>query len=220
MPYRCLVFDADNTLYRTKTIAKQADMAGMGVLARGTKKAPKALYSEFLGIVEKVKSTKDPEKRSRLHSYKILAKRYKLPNAEMAYTIFFRAVRKHIRHVPGVAEFLEKAGKYYTIGIVTEDDRILAIRKLQKLGLDRFAKILITSTDTNIMKPSMRYYTLLQKKARCRLKECIIIGDSYEKDLALPQKKGAFVIAFGRPHRLANYSVRNYKELARFLSLR
>ena len=191
----------------------------MRIFTKTAKKSPNALYKEFLKIVEKVKDGKNPKKRSRMYSYALLAKKNKLTNVEMAYTAFFKTARKSLKLIPGAKTFLQKAKKRYTLCVVTEDEKYLAIQKMRKLHLDRYINVLITSSDTRIMKPSMNYFKLLQKKTRCKLSECIIIGDNYEKDLALPQKKGAFVISFGKQQRLANYSTKDYKELQRFLFL-
>lgn len=184
---KCVAFDADNTLYSTKKVAKEADMAAMRVLASRTNKTAEDLYNEFLEIVETVKDSPDPAVRHRKYSYGKLCAAYRVDVINEMYEAFKKVVIDKIEIVPGVLELLEKL-KDKELYVITEDNLEMAMTKLQKLGIFHKFKGITTSSDAGTMKPSKNYYSELLGKFKPE--EILVIGDDYKKDLILPTELG------------------------------
>ena len=195
---KCIAFDADNTLYQTRFAAKDADMAAMKILANGD---TNALYAEFKIIVDGVKNDPDPKIRHRLYSYGLLSKNHGLDLAGAMYGAFKNKLLEIIEVMQGIKEILvalqQKGIKLF---VITEDNREMAEAKLKKLDLARYFSGIVSSDDTRIMKPSEKYYALLLKDFRPE--EIMVVGDSYEKDLAIPEKLGTKTLLVEKPEDL------------------
>src|SRR3989338_692872 len=85
---KCLAFDADNTLYGTKKVAKDADMAAMEVLSGATGKNAEDLYNEFLEAVKTIKDSPDPRLRHRKYSYGILCAKHNVDVLDKMHEAF------------------------------------------------------------------------------------------------------------------------------------
>ncbi|MFH1847722.1 MAG: HAD family hydrolase, partial [Candidatus Omnitrophota bacterium] len=124
-------------------------------------------------------------------------------------------LKNDIKTMPGLKSAFPTL-KNYKLAIVTEESRDLTDAKLEALGLAKNFQIILTSDDIGAMKPDERYY----KKAFARLKvlpsECLVVGDSYHKDLAIPKKLGAAVVCIGES-READYSIKSYRSFLRIL---
>src|SRR3989338_2749761 len=113
---RAILFDADNTLYRTRDIARQADMAAMRVFAKRCHDGkacctPESLYPQFRQVVALAIKSRQPYRRTRPHSYTILAARHGIPNraVRIAVTVFKKEVLKRLTLMPGIIPFLKAA---------------------------------------------------------------------------------------------------------------
>jgi putative hydrolase of the HAD superfamily len=91
---------------------------------------------------------------------------------------------------PGVEVFLQEAkDKGIKMCIVTDLTAQIQIRKWIKLDLGRFIDFLVSSEEAGIEKPGSYMFELAMEKLGVKPEECIMIGDSEEKDI-----KGAEVL--------------------------
>jgi HAD superfamily hydrolase (TIGR01549 family) len=196
---KTVIFDADNTLYNTKSVAKNADLAAMAVLGYAINKKPEDLYQEFLAIVEIHKKSADPKVRHRKYSYGSLCAKYETDKINEMYRAFEQTVLDKIEIIPGVIDLLNKlAGR--ELFVVTEDNRDMALKKLAKLNIEgRFSGV-VTSDDAGVMKPSENYYTAALSKFKPE--DILVIGDNYEKDLALPAELGMQIFLVDSPEKI------------------
>ena len=218
---RVIVFDADNTIYQTKNVAKQSDMAAMKYFSKITKVKPEKLYEDWKKIVNAIKNEKEPSKRHRKYSYtKLLEqKRIKNPamNAGKGFSEFLKILQKEIKLVPGFMNALKHLHKY-DLAICTEDNKDLALAKITQLGLSKYFPIIICAEDAGEMKPSKKYYEELFKKISRSPNECLFIGDNYEKDLSIPKTMGATTVLFSeQKNKNSDYSVKNYNKFLELL---
>ncbi len=182
---KCVAFDADNTLYKTKEVAKEGDMAALEILSKKVDKPVNDLYTEFLEVVRPIKDSPDPKIRHRKYSYGVLCARYRVDVLEPMYEVFKKTIIEKIELVPGILDLLVKL-KDKALYIITEDNREMALEKLTKLHiLDKFKEV-TTSDDAGIMKPSKNYYSELI--GSFKPEEILVIGDNYEKDLKLAEE--------------------------------
>ncbi len=194
---RCIVFDADNTLYQTRSAAKTADMAAMNVLRETTNVSAADLYDEFKRVVDQIKTNPDPKIRHRLYSYSLLSKEHGVEIADKMYAAFSKKLLEEIKPMPGIESLLKNLVERFELWVLTEDNRAMTLNKLTTLRINEYFKNIISSDDTMSMKPSEKYFdTLLQK---FKPEEIMVLGDSYEKDLAIPEKLGMRTLLIEKP---------------------
>ncbi|MDP7323675.1 MAG: HAD-IA family hydrolase [Candidatus Woesearchaeota archaeon] len=213
---RAVIFDADNTLYNTRQVAPKADMAAMDFFAKQGKLKPKELYTFWKEtIVKPLLTETDPHKRHRRYSYELLAKEYKLKNSEAAFQCALSNLLRHIALFPNVGQILSKL-KGYTLAIISEDPSDVLIPKIKRLGIDKHFQLILTSDSVGKMKPCKEYIDIAMKALWMCPYECVFIGDSYEKDLAIPQELGAKTIILGEKGKI-NYAIKDFKEILEIL---
>ena len=85
---------------------------------------------------------------------------------------------------PGVEAFLQEAkDKGIKMCIVTDLTAKIQMRKWKKLDLGRFIDFLVSSEEAGIEKPGSYMFELAMEKLGVKAEECIMIGDSEEKDI-------------------------------------
>jgi putative hydrolase of the HAD superfamily len=216
---RAILFDADNTIYKTKDISKKADMAAMRLfLEKNPDKVSSAekLYSSWKEIVSKIKDEKDPKKRTRKYSYGLLSKKERIIGKEKAFEAFKDKLTSELKLMEGFDK-ITKHLEGYKLAVMTEDTSDLTIPKLRNLGLDNLFDLIITSDTIGEMKPTPRYYKTIFKIFAVEPNECLVIGDNFEKDLEIAKEMGATTILFGKEDKRADYSIKNYIKLPEIL---
>jgi HAD superfamily hydrolase (TIGR01549 family) len=220
---KAILFDADNTIFRTRRAAKKADMAAMRRLSKILQQPPAELYREWTTIVQRLRVSRDPKKRLRKYSYQRLAIKYGITDSAalaVAYQAFLREILKIIELEPSFKRFLKHAS-YLKLALITEAPKDLTRLKLKKFGLERRFSIIITSDDIGKMKPDAKYCTAALraiKKLGITPAECLAVGDSFHKDLQIPKTLGCRTALFGGTDKRANYNIKDYSALLRILN--
>jgi len=211
---KCILFDADNTLYNSKEAGVYGDRRVIDILAKESNINSETLFSEWKEIVQRLIKETDPSKRRRDCSYKILAERKNLHcDIDNIIKTFREEVLKHLKNKKDITEVLPALRKKYRLGIFTEEERDFLIQKLETTGIRDFFSSFATTDDTKSMKPHIDYYSTLWKRFDVGPNESLVIGDSYEKDLELAKREGAIVVLFEGLHKSADYCIDNYKNL-------
>jgi HAD superfamily hydrolase (TIGR01549 family) len=85
---------------------------------------------------------------------------------------------------PGVEDFLKEAkAKGIKMCIVTDLTAQIQMQKWVKLDLGRYIDFLVSSEEAGIEKPGNYMFELALEKLGAKVEECIMIGDSEEKDI-------------------------------------
>lgn len=200
-PIKCIAFDADNTLYNTHQVAKFADLAAFKILANKTGADVGEIYDKWQQIVEKVKDSKEPKKRTRLYSYNFLLKALSadIGSPSKLYQEFAKNLTKRLTPAKDIKELLTSLNQ--TKIVITEDIKLLATKKLKSVGLYKFFDEIITSDDTKIMKPSKKFYDKVLTKYLPE--EILVVGDNWHKDLEIPAELGMQVLFIEKEEDLA-----------------
>ncbi len=74
--------------------------------------------------------------------------------------------------------------------------------KIEKSGLDKYFKAMITSDDVGCKKPNKEFYNYAMKIASVNNNECVMIGDGWEPDI-IGSKRVGITPLFFNPHNLA-----------------
>ena len=126
--------------------------------------------------------------RSRLLAFQILAEKYKLPapyrlslDMDACYWNYFY---KNISADKNAISFLNQCREYNClIGIVTDMTTEVQIRKLEALGILGKIQFLTTSEEVGAEKPEKIIFETALQKFELKSHECIMVGDSPEKDI-------------------------------------
>jgi HAD superfamily hydrolase (TIGR01549 family) len=210
---RAGVFDAADTLYLTGLVVEDSDKAAMQYLAKQCDHSAEDLHQEWRDVfVKELQTSMDPKKRHRFHSLRLLAMRHNIPNVEGAYKAFMQKLTDLLRPAPGVQEVLPQL-KDFKLAVMTEDPEETTKAKLLKLGLTNHFDLIITSDQIGKMKPDKAYFDTICKQLGVTPRECIVVGDNYEKDLSLPHQDGALTVEFGGATGKADHKINDHNEL-------
>ena len=99
---------------------------------------------------------------------------------------------------PHIIETLLQIQGQYKIAIISDAQWIFAEPEVEILGLDRFFKQRILSSQSGYKKPDVRLFQAAMKKFRVKPKESLYVGDNIRKDLVGAKKAGMRFIYFGQ----------------------
>lgn len=115
------------------------------------------------------------------------------------YNAYWNAVLGQMSLFPYVKPlFKQLDGRGIKIGLLTDLTAHIQYRKLDKLGLEEYIDIIVTSEEAGADKPSEKMFDLLIRKAGMKPHEIIMIGDSKEKDVDGAIRAGMRVIHYTR----------------------
>ncbi len=217
---KAIIFDQDNTIFNTSQIAHGAYRKGLTYISDSTGFPKDSLEGKWSQIVSRLKIENDPVKRTFAFSLGVLLKEENLGvvNIDKVIRIFRSELNRTIELTSGTKEFFDQKIKLIKV-LVTEDNREYANMKLRKFNLRKSFSLLVTSDETNIMKPSIKYYDIVWKKYKLNPDECAYIGDNWPKDCQIGQRLGGIGVVFGSEDERANYSIYNMMELINILNI-
>ncbi len=197
---KAILFDGDDTLYRTKEFVKALDLAVMKRLAGLIGMHAERLYEEWRELIYCLADNKDPKVRYRDYSYGELLRRHDIKNfkeiAIKEYNWFSDNLILKIKAIPGAKSAIKKLMKTYKVALVTGDRGERARRKLKKAGMGSLFRTVISSGETGVMKPDKRYYLMAADSLGVKPSECIVIGNNFKDDIEVAQKLGIKAIMF------------------------
>lgn len=187
-----IIFDADNTLYATKAVAKPCDRRAIALIAKAAKVPTATALGKFSKIVLVVKKSRDAKKRTRAYSYSLLAKKIgaKQADARRAAALFEKEFLKKLRPRKGVAALLSRLSKTHKLAVATSENRPWAQKKLKAAKIYKFFSTIVTAKEVGRMKPDSRYFSIACKKLGATPSECLVIGDDLESDIRPARKLG------------------------------
>lgn len=95
--------------------------------------------------------------------------------------------------IPGVLELLNHASSLYTCVIATNagvSDTAAMIRALKRVEVHSFFQSFFSSRDLGYEKPDIRFFLGILSALGCSPNECLMIGNSYEKDICGARNAG------------------------------
>ena len=197
---KAVLFDADNTLYDSRSAAKIADQRMLHFLAEKTGLEAHVIEDKM------ARYTREKERFVNGIEYReYLIRRALGPNAplEHALKVFYNTMLHHLKPFPNTIRVLHELHRAnYLIAVFSQERRGFLNDKLKCLNFDFDA--VVSTDDAGAYKPHVNYYAIACRKLRVQLTECLVIGDNYEKDLSIPAQRGAQTLLFapnGHPKR-------------------
>jgi putative hydrolase of the HAD superfamily len=86
--------------------------------------------------------------------------------------------------MPGCTDVLDYLKEKYTLHIITNGFKEIQHIKIKGCGLGAYFKNIIISEEYELVKPDEKIFRLSESLAGCSKDECVMIGDSYESDIA------------------------------------
>ena len=178
-----VLFDLDNTLIDFMAMKREATRAAAYAMAEAGLKEDrdelaKRLFDYYLryNIESDDAFQKYLLKEYRTVDYRVLAAAVNAYLAEKA---------KHMRPYPGVVETLaELRRRGLKLAVVSDGVRLKAWMRLNAAGLDKYFDTVVTYEDTGKKKPSKEPFLKACKLLKVLPKECIMVGDWPERDMA------------------------------------
>jgi putative hydrolase of the HAD superfamily len=210
---KAIFFDLDNTLINTHQSVELAFPYLFKYIGEGIGDDWQIIFKDWKRLFSKLKKeTKDYKKRSMTYPLNLLLNNKYPRLVEEAYRIFRDKVIENLSLNDGVEDFFAKERRLKMF-IFTESDYAWTLRKLKgKLSRSHFSKI-ITSDMVKTMKPHLSYYSKIWNTFKLRPDEGLYVGDNWEKDCQIPQKRGGVGVVFGRPNVKASHSIDNMLQL-------
>lgn len=107
----------------------------------------------------------------------------------------------------------------YHCGIISDIDNDYQLKQFQALNLDNAFHSITTSEEVRVYKPSEYIYKIALDKANCQGNDALMVGDSYNKDIAGGKKMNMTTIWINRYQDtkeetfLADYIIKEFKEI-------
>lgn len=111
-------------------------------------------------------------------------------------------------------EVLEDLGKDFKLVLVSNTDGFSVGNVLDKFDLRKYFALVVFSYEVGMLKTDPKFYKLVLEKLKVGKKDCVIVGDSLESDMAGAKKAGIRGILIDRRgKRDFELKIRSLKEL-------
>lgn len=124
-------------------------------------------------------------------------------NYNISDALIIRVSENYIKYLPnynqlfeGTIEVLEYLDKKYELHIITNGFEGVQHLKMQKSGIDKYFKGVVTSDSVGVKKPNPKIFEHALMKANAVAENSIMIGDSYEADILGALDIGMLAIHF------------------------
>jgi putative hydrolase of the HAD superfamily len=101
--------------------------------------------------------------------------------------------------IPGAKTALESVYRNYEMAVATNagaSDTEAMIKALTRVGADRYFQSFYSSKDLGVRKPDPEFFRIICERMNRRPSECVMIGNSYDKDICGAKDAGLKTIFF------------------------
>jgi putative hydrolase of the HAD superfamily len=205
---KVVIFDADHTLYDIDTSHAYEDMFRyLAKVLRGEKSVIERTWREHVRNILNSRDAKNPEKRKRRYSLYILLGQFNITDdktmeeiMEHALEIFWSGVLETLEPKKNMRDVLKELKNDSVLCVASDEFKDVLKPKLEKAlpeWKDIFA-LVVTPEDTGTMKPSRKYYSTIIKRLGVDAKSCVVVGDSWERDLKPAKELGIKTVLIGK----------------------
>jgi HAD superfamily hydrolase (TIGR02253 family) len=230
---KAVLFDLDNTLYDYDKVHKIALKAVFDLL----KKKIKISYSTFLKdfklakceIHRELAGTASAHNRI-LYFQRLIEKTHSTVKPSLIlkmYNTYWNTLLKNMKLRSGVIDLLNKLKKNgFLIAIVSDLTTNIQLRKLEKLKIEKYVDVLVTSEEAGSEKPHAIMFLLALNKLGVEPSEAMMVGDNTVADVeganfvgleTVLLTKGKLSKTFYEDYRKPNYVIKNISELLKIL---
>jgi len=187
---RCAVlFDLDDTLYEYGP----CNEAGLAA-AHATLEAAHPLdFSAFRELHDRVRSELAVRLRGQAAShnraifFKYVVERHagavKADLAHEMFTGYWSAFLARMTPAPGMEEALTELSKSCALALVTNHTTDVQLRKIARLGIERWFPVVVTSEEVGVEKPDARIFTAALAALGVEASRGVMVGDDPDGDI-------------------------------------
>ncbi|HYD03882.1 MAG TPA: HAD family hydrolase [Alphaproteobacteria bacterium] len=138
---------------------------------------------------------------------------------EKEYWRFFNNVVKLYSNTIYTLDYLKSSGLKIALVTNSDGERPIKLNRVKHLKLDKYFDYIITSDDTKLNKPDPAVWNLLIKESGINPKECMMVGDHPDIDLASAKKLGMITvwtkqhISFDLRSKYVDYEISDIQEV-------
>lgn len=200
--YKAIIFDLDDTLYDYQSVHKLS-MEKLRVFAcEKLGVTGEEFDGAFSRAKEATKSLLDGTGAGHsrmLYCQKTLEYlgRNPVDGALEMHDCYWDCMLEHMKPRDGAVPLLEHLREDgVKIAVCTDLTAHIQHRKIRQLGLVPYIDVLVTSEEAGAEKPSEKIYSLILEKLGLEAKDCLFVGDSWEKDVDGPRRCGMDAVLF------------------------
>lgn len=128
-----------------------------------------------------------------------LLKQKPAENALRMYDIYWNVMLQHMKLYEYVMPLFQKLlDRQLKIAVLTDLTAHIQHRKIQKLGIQKYIDVLVTSEEAGKEKPDRIMFELMLEKLGLDPKQVLMIGDSRKKDMDGASAAGMHSLFFSR----------------------
>lgn len=106
------------------------------------------------------------------------------PHVQNLYHVYWDTLLDVMKPEPGILQLFQRIKRQnLKIGIATDMTAYMQFEKLKRLNLLSYIDFIVSSEEVGVEKPNERLFYRCAQKAACKPCECLMIGDSLEKDV-------------------------------------
>jgi len=101
--------------------------------------------------------------------------------------------------IPNADIVIDELSKIYNLVVASNagvSDAAKMKMALERVGIDRYFNYFFTSKELGYEKPHFLFFKNILKTIDCKPNECVMIGNSYEKDIVGAKYAGLFTVFF------------------------
>ncbi|MGD7052349.1 HAD family hydrolase [Sutcliffiella horikoshii] len=113
--------------------------------------------------------------------------------ADDKFESYLSLYKKNWKAYADVIEVLDKLKEQgYPLGVISNGDYQQQVEKLQRMGVDKYFNIVITSSEVGTAKPNKSIFIEASKRANSPIENCYYVGDRLDTD-ALGSKMSGMI---------------------------
>ncbi len=207
-----IIFDVDGTLYDETHAKIKADLLTAEYISDHSDYTMKEVYdvytqSKFKVIKELSGRT---ERNNRINWYQRTLENLKISNLEANFLAeyYWNIVLENIEVYMDLKMVIEKLSKKYNLYILTDEYFDIQMKKLKKLGIEKYFKKVISSEIIGRTKPDQKLFDYMIDLIGEKREHIAMIGDNPKADVLGAKRAGIKSIWLQR----GKYAYFNYKE--------
>ena len=165
--------------------------------------SPQTLKDEFFSILrqQKKNSAEEFPEFDVIRLFEELMNKYRSEDsqtidAKTVATVFRAAGRYKLEPYDGVVSTLETLSEKYPLAAVSDGQSVWALPELHSVGMDRFFKYIIVSSDYGFRKPDRRMYDMALQKMDLPPEDVIFVGNDMFRDVFGAHEMGMKTVFF------------------------
>lgn len=117
-------------------------------------------------------------------------------------------------------EIVEKLGKKYRLGVITNGSSYSQHAKLENTGLKKYFECVFVSGDYGIHKPNKEIFLMAAKEMNLKPEEIAFIGDTYATDILGAHRAGMYPVwFFNDPLRVSDADIKRIHHFDELLEI-